>query len=72
MSQLFDIVFTLVILSMLATNNAHAYIDPGSGSYMLQIIAAGVLSGIFIMKKFWRNISKFISSFLKKNSGDKD
>lgn len=72
MSRFLDILFIFVVISVVAVKNVHAYIDPGSGSYILQIIAAGVLSSIFIIKKFWRNISQFISSFLKKSSGDKD
>ena len=38
------------------------YIDPGSGSYLVQVIIAAVLGGAFWIKKFWRNIRLFFSS----------
>lgn len=68
-SRILDIVFIVMILNLVAVKNTHAYIDPGSGSYLLQIIAAGFLSSIFIIKKFRGNINKFIYSFLKKIRG---
>jgi len=69
--RIFDIVFILTILYLVAIKNTYAYIDPGSGSYLLQMIAAGLLSSIFVTKKFWGNIKKFASSLLKKTSGKK-
>ena len=30
------------------------YIDPGSGSYLVQVIIAAVLGGLFYFKNFWR------------------
>ena len=70
--RIFDIVFILTILYLVAIKNTYAYIDPGSGSYLLQIVAAGLLSSIFIIKKFWRNIKEFVSSLLRATSGKKN
>jgi hypothetical protein len=33
-----------------------AYLDPGSGSYLLQLLIAGVLGGLFIVKMQWSRI----------------
>ena len=30
-----------------------AYIDPGSGSMMLQLIAGAVVGGLFVLKTSW-------------------
>lgn len=38
------------------------YIDPGSGSYLVQVIIAAVLGGAFWIKRFWRNIKLFFTS----------
>ena len=70
--RIFDIVFILTILYLVAIKNTYAYIDPGSGSYLLQMIAAGLLSSIFVIKKFWRNIKEFVSSLLRATSGKKN
>jgi len=33
-----------------------AYLDPGSGSYLLQLLIAGILGGLFIVKMQWGRI----------------
>ena len=38
------------------------YIDPGSGSYLVQMIIAAVLGGMFYIKTIWKRIKLF---FLK-------
>ncbi len=43
-----------------------AYIDPGSGSMVIQIIIASLLGGIVAIKMFWQNIISFIKSLFKK------
>ncbi|MDB5200146.1 MAG: hypothetical protein JWO92_2109 [Chitinophagaceae bacterium] len=45
------------------------YVDPGSGSYLIQIIIAGVLGAVFYIKTFWYKIK---SIFTKKKSGEDD
>lgn len=43
------------------------YVDPGSGSYLIQIIIATVLGALFYIKAFWYRIKSFFS---KKKPGD--
>ena len=38
------------------------YIDPGSGSYLVQVIIAAVLGGAFWIKKFWRKIRSIFTT----------
>lgn len=40
----------------LTTRDAHAYVDPGTGSFLFQMATAGVLGSIFAIKVFWKNI----------------
>ena len=35
---------------------AHAYLDPGTGSYFLQILLAGILGGLYALKLSWHRI----------------
>jgi uncharacterized membrane protein len=37
-----------------------AYLDPGTGSYILQIILAAILGGLFALKLFWHRIKLFL------------
>lgn len=45
-----------------------AYLDPGSGSYLIQILIAALLGGGFAIKAFWKQISAFFSKLFGKKS----
>jgi hypothetical protein len=51
----FLILFTLVYLSVFP-RNVYAYIDPGSGSYLIQVILGFVFGGLFMIKIYWNKI----------------
>jgi len=56
--------FNLLVASaslLLICRSANAYIDAGSGSYLLQILFAGLLGGIFAAKAFFLNIKSAMS-----------
>lgn len=53
-SRSVDLLLALLVASLLAPRSAHAYVDPLSGSLILQVLAAGVLSFVFTMKRSWR------------------
>ena len=38
---------------------AYAYIDPGVGSYITQVIVATLLTIVFTVKLWWRKLSGF-------------
>jgi hypothetical protein len=40
--------------------NVNAYLDPGSGSYVVQMIIAGFLGGFYALKLYWNKIINFI------------
>ena len=37
-----------------------AYLDPGSGSYLLQLLIAGILGGLFVLRGYYGRIKSFI------------
>ena len=41
------------------TKPAHAYLDPGTGSFIFQILIAGLVGGLYMIKTFWKNILGF-------------
>ncbi len=43
------------------------YIDPGSGSYLIQVIIAAVLGALFYFKNLWFRIRSF---FIKNKKDD--
>jgi hypothetical protein len=64
------IVFLCVLV--LFPPSAHAYIDPGTGSYILQIVIAGIAAGAFAIKLFWRRIRALFSSNKTSEDSDQD
>ena len=53
------IMFFLLLFSNLLVVNAYAYIDFGTGSYVLQILATSVIGFIFLIKNYLQNIKLF-------------
>jgi len=48
------------------------YIDPGSGSYILQMIIAAVLGVSFFFKNFWLSVKAFFTGKKKAKQEDKE
>lgn len=48
-------------------SSAEAYIDPGTGSIVLQMLIAGALGAIFTVKRFWSKIVSFLRSVGKRS-----
>ena len=40
----------------------YGYIDPGTGSYFIQILIAGGLAAAYTVKTYWRSISGFVKA----------
>lgn len=47
------------LLTLLFSKNAYAYIDPGVGSYVYQLIIAALLGGGIVTRLFWSRIKGF-------------
>lgn len=54
------------VLLLVSTRDARAYIDPGTGSFVLQLVIASLLGAAFAVKGFWKNIKAFFSKLLVK------
>jgi hypothetical protein len=66
--NLTPVIYRQLILLIGSLNKDLAYLDPGSGSFILQILLATLLASLLFMKSFWR---KVIGIF-KKPSPDED
>ncbi len=67
----FLIAFGLIILFYLITPNMlYAYLDAGTGSYMIQIIIAIAVGGAFGIKIFWRRIYGFFKGLPSRSKED--
>ena len=54
---------TLALLALTVAgipSDAHAYIDPGTGSMILQAVLGGVAGGILVIRLYWRKVRDLI------------
>ena len=61
------VLLTAFVLLIAFSAPAHAYIDPGSGSYLLQLGLAGVLAVAYAVKLSWRRLKAAAMRFLGGN-----
>jgi len=47
-------------------HQAHAYLDPGTGSYVFQMMIAGLVGAAFAIKMYWRRIKAFFVNLSSK------
>lgn len=47
------------LISLIIPGDAHAYINPGSGSFIVQVIIASLLGGAVTAKLYWSGIKNF-------------
>ena len=58
-----------LLVVLLFSQNSHAYIDPGSGSIIIQVLIASFVGIAYTVKVFWRQIIEFgkkVIKFIKK------
>jgi hypothetical protein len=55
-SPFFPLVSLILILLVITERPADAYIDPGTASYVFQIIAGAVLGGVFLLRTYWTRV----------------
>jgi hypothetical protein len=64
------VIGVILLFYFIFPNRIYAYLDAGSGSYIIQIIIAIAVGGAFGIKVFWRRIYSFfknLSTHRKKN-----
>jgi hypothetical protein len=57
----------LICIFLACTQSAYCYVDPGSGSLVLQAIIAGMLGLSFYFKSFFGFFKSFFSKNKQKN-----
>ncbi len=46
--------------------DAYAYLDPGTASYVVQMIIAGVVGALFVIKLYWVKLRLFIVGLFRR------
>ena len=69
MKAQFKVIILLIalFLQIIFTNPAHAYIDPGTGSMIVQAVIAAVAAVSVSIGIFWRRIRSFFDRLFGRN-----
>ena len=65
------IVFFINIIILLQASPSYAYLDPGTGSFALQMLIASVVGGLFFLKRMWAKIKGIFSTKKCEKSDEK-
>ncbi len=60
--KLTHVAILAVLFAALMPNAVHAYLDPGTGSQLFQVILAVFVGGVFSLKVFWHRIVDYFRS----------
>jgi hypothetical protein len=59
-----------VLISPILLQLAYGYLDPGTGSYILQLLLGGLLGGLFAIGLFWKKVIAFIKRMFSPRKRD--
>jgi hypothetical protein len=59
MTNIFFIFFLIIVFVFCPFSSVEAYVDPGSGSFLLQLLLATVLGTLYSLKLCWAKGSGF-------------
>ncbi len=57
-----------VAVLLMLTENAYAYLDPGTASIALQVVVGAIASGLFVIKLYWAKFKDMIG--MNRRDGD--
>jgi glucan phosphoethanolaminetransferase (alkaline phosphatase superfamily) len=63
-----NVLILAVILIFWPIRKTHAYIDPGTGSYIIQVMIGGLLGAAFALKVYWKKVKAYFSNLLSKRT----
>jgi len=64
-----NITFSIIIYILISVN-ASAYIDPGSGSILLQALIGGLAAAGATLSIYWEKLKNFFSKKIRKKEDD--
>jgi hypothetical protein len=69
-TRLLEITGVTLSVFVISSKCAHAYIDPGTGSYVLQAAVASILAAAFVFRSALHNIKEAICKRFAKRTKD--
>ena len=56
MNRIYMALLAVPALLLFSTQNAYAYLDPGTGSMILQGLIGGIAGGMFAIRLYWSKL----------------
>jgi ribose/xylose/arabinose/galactoside ABC-type transport system permease subunit len=64
----FHLMSIVLLLLVMTERSAEAYIDPGTASYVFQVIAGAVLGGVFLLRTYWNRVVTTLRSVMSRDA----
>jgi hypothetical protein len=58
------------VISPILVQPAYGYLDPGTGSYIIQLLIGGLLGGLFAIGLFWKRVIAYVKRIFKPRNND--
>jgi hypothetical protein len=68
--MLLTVILLALAMTLVAANPANAYLDPGTGSYFLQLAAASILGILLSARLFWSKIKSVLRNLFRHKPDD--
>ncbi len=66
------ILIVIILFNLVFPQRVHAYIDPGTGSLIIQFLIGTIVGGLFVVKMYWHRLNLYIKKvFSKTKRADK-
>ena len=69
---MYSVSILLTALLTFPSLRVHAYLDPGSGSFILQILLATLLGGLFIFRSYLGKAKNFVVRLFNKRDDEQE
>tara|TARA_B100001989_G_C24204684_1_gene300118 strand:+ start:57 stop:281 length:225 start_codon:yes stop_codon:yes gene_type:complete len=72
MRQKINSIVFLILFGLVFSTDSYAYIDPGSGSIILQAIIAAIAGAGTAITIYWKKVKLFFSKIFKKKDNENE
>lgn len=66
MNKGLETLISAIIAGLVMPAESYAYIDPGSGSYVIQVLIGLLMGALYAVKIYWSRLSGALRQFLEK------
>ena len=68
LTKMFTASGTLLCVPLLPLTlpNVHNYLDPGTGSLIIQVLIGTFLGGLFLIKVYWKKVNALLSKLFRR------